>query len=225
MKKDDIKKILKFEGADKDIEVAVNRVLDTLKAIPADADLGAMTSVENFNESGFGSFQYPDTHHDNKIDKGKEKTRILSYLESILIEVTTWIKDHPLQVKFNIISAKQNKDRARRKWLIAVLVIVAAVAIVLTIIQNVTSLIPKGVPIGEIVGLIDLLIGIGGFIYELADDSRKEAACNAVQEISKCKTDNELTDKAKNLVKVVKKIENSKVKVIGWFNHVEYHEN
>lgn len=199
MEKEYIEEVLGFKGTDREIQTAIERVTDTLKAIPADANLGAMTSVENFCINGFGSFQYPDTRLDS--EREKEKTRILSNLESILLEVSTWIKDHPLQVKFNIISANHQRDCVRRKWMIAVLVIVAVVAISFTLIQNVTSAIPEGVPIGEIVGLVDLAIGIIGFIYELADDNKKEAVCNAVQKISESKNNRELLEGAEKYIK------------------------
>lgn len=223
MTKEYIAKVLGFKGTDKDISVAVNRVTDTLKAIPADANLGAMTSVENFHENGFGSFQYSDSRLDS--EREKEKARILNNLRSILLEVTTWIKNNPLQVKYNILTVNHSKDRCRRKKFIAALVIIALIAVVLTIIQHTTSLIPQNIPVAEIVGLVDMLIGIGGFIYELADDNKKEAVCNAVKEISESETDKELTGKAKNLAKVVNKIDNSQFKVSGWFNHIKYHDN
>ena len=202
MKKASIKKVLDFKGGDKDIKVAVDRVLDTLNAIPDEADLGAMTSVEEFERNNaFGIFNFTDTRLDNSGDRENLKKEILGNLKSILLEVTSWIKDNPLQVKYNIISTNQKKDRTRRKWLIAVLVIVAAAAIALTIIQKFTSIIPEGVPIGEIVGLVDLIIGIIGFIYELADDNKKEAVCNAVQEMSDSKNDEALLESAEKYVK------------------------
>ncbi len=206
MKKAYIKKVLDFKGGDKDIKVAVDRVLDTLNAIPDETDLGAMTSVEEFEgNNAFGIFNFTDTRLDNSGERENLKKEILSNLKSILMEVTSWIKDNPLQVKYNIISINQKKGRTRRKWLIAVLVIVAAAAIALTIIQNVTSVLGTEVDIGEIVGLVDLVIGIGGFIYELADDSKKEAVCNAVQEISESKNNRELLEGAEKYVKAKNK--------------------
>lgn len=202
MKKEYIEKVLGFKGTDREIKAAVERVTDTLKAIPADADLGSMTSVKEFErDNAFGPFNYNDTRLDGREERERLKNNILGDLKSIRMEIASWIKDNPLQVKYNILSANQKNDRKRRKWLIAALVIIAAAAVALTIIQKLTSIIPEGIPIGEIVGLVDLVIGIGGFIYELADDNKKDAVCNAVQEISESRNNRELLEGAEKYVK------------------------
>lgn len=188
MNKARILQAVNYRGDCKEIKEAVTRIKDTLSAIPSDVNLGAMTSVENFESAGmFGDYNYPKSVTNND----GEKNRILENLKSILIELASWIRDNPLQAKYNYITSKQVKGKFRRKVMITFLALIAAIAVVLYCLQE-KGILNIGVDIAEIIGLVDLVLGIGGWIYELADDNKKEAVCGAVQGIEGSKTEKDL---------------------------------
>lgn len=197
MDKEQILKAIDYQGDCKEIKSDVTRIVDTLSAIPSGVDLGAMTSVEYFINSGsFGEFNHPQSVT-NDISG---KNRILSDLKSILIELASWIRENPLQAKYNYITSNQAKGKIRRRVMIALLVMIATVSIVLYCLQ-VKGILNVGIDIAEIIGIVDLVLGIGGWIYELADDSKKEAVCSAVQEIGDSKSDKDLLAKTDNYCK------------------------
>lgn len=190
---------IKYQGNCEKINLGVTRIEDTLSAIPSDVDLGAMTSVENFEKSGkFGLFEHPES----TINCNDEKERILSDLKSILTELASWIRENPLQAKYTYIASKQANGKLRRKIMTALLVGIAAVAIVLYCLQA-REILDTSANISEIIGLVDLVLGIGGWIYELADDGKNEAVCGAIQKIGESEDEDLLTKtdhyiKAKN---------------------------
>lgn len=206
MYKRQIQKVTNYSGYDDDIQVAANRISDMLFAIPSDVDLGAMMSVERFKDDGaFGIFTSSDSGLNDSSKKECEKNKVLNNLDSILLEVTSWIKDNPLVVKYNIMTTGKKKSSHRRKVMIIILVVIAVVAIVLTIIQHTTNWIGESVPIGEIIGLVDLVMGIGGLVYEIADDGKKENICSAVDDISKSESLEDLEDGSDKLIEAKNK--------------------
>lgn len=218
MNKDEILKAVEFKGDDTEIKQAVTRIRDLLAAIPEDADLGAI-SGDDFKKNGaFGAYN----HGDSRINSAEEKDGILSDLDIIFHEISKWIKDHTLEVKYDILNNGRKKDKPRRIIFIVILALIAAAAITLTVLQRAAQLIPDTVPIGEIMGLVDLLLGIGGFIYELMDDGKKDACCDAVNDIKNSKTDEELTNATKKYIKVNK--QNIAFSLLHIGKHVQINE-
>lgn len=206
MKKEEILKIVEYKGDNKEIKQKVIRIHDLLTAIPEDADLGAIPGIDDFKENGaFGAYN----NRDSRINSEEEKNRILSNLDSIFHEITKWIKDHSLEVKYNILTSGRKNDKKRRIIFISILALIAAAAITFTLLQRMAHFIPDGVPIGEIIGLVDFVLGIFGFIYELLDDGKEKTTCGAVDDIKNSQTADELLTSANKFVKVITKIDNS----------------
>lgn len=178
MKKDDIEKAINFSGEDKDIKQEIIRIADTLTAIPSEADLGAMTSVEELK--GKPSY-FAFTSRESRLND-LDKNEIISGLQCIRIEIGSWIQNNRLIAQGHYLYTEGGKASHRRKRLLAILGMIAIAAIILSILSW-TSVIPENIKIGEIVGLFDLVIGIGGLFYEVGDDSRKYSVCGALQEI------------------------------------------
>ena len=198
MYKKDVQKVTNYDGGDKEIRAAANRIEDMLFAIPADADLGAMESVCSFESHGaFDNYDERESSFDAQ-HSADVKQGILHDLESIRLELASWIKNNPVVVKYNVLTSGKKESGKRRKFLAVVLGLIAAVAIVLTILQYTTTLLGKA-PVGEIIGLVDLVLGISGFVYEIVDDGKRDDICAAVQDMSESESAEELKKGADKL--------------------------
>lgn len=208
MTKKEILQTINYKGNDKDIKQQITRIQDTLRAIPDNADMTAMESIENFKKEEFESFKYfNDSRLDSKTKKQKaaDKQQILGCLENIRIEIASWIQNNPLVVKYRIQTSDRKEDKLRRVVFVTVLALIAVAAIILTILQHGVHVISKDVPIGEVIGLVDLVLGISGFIYEIVDDGKKSKACDAVDLISA----NGINDEQ---LKIIEKYQSTKAK-------------
>ncbi len=205
MKKSYIQKVVEYNGPDREIKAEANRVADILFAIPDSEDMGAMMSVQTFEKDGaFDMFVYEDSKIYDQDVKDDAKSRIIGELKSIFLEVASWIQNNPMVVKYNILTADKRKVSRRRWIVIAILAVIAIASIVLTALRYTTNLIGEA-PVGEIIGLVDLVLGIFGFIYEVADDGKRDDMCNAVEDMSESKSNAALDKQTEKLLKAKKR--------------------
>ena len=203
MKKDDILGILKYEGSDDSGDCicdAVNRITDTLSAIPEEVDLGNMESVENFKQSGmFGICNFPKSR-ESANEYENERTRILSDLQCIRTELATWIRNNKSFLQYCYSVTLHSKYRKRRIGIIVALGLIAISAVILSILKWCGKGIIIGsteIDVGELVGLIDLVVGIGFGIYELIDDARITKGCEAIEDMYKSTDETGVIDECK----------------------------
>ena len=156
----------------------IERIKDTLRSFPDDIEIDEFTSLKTFvKEGGFTTTQL-DSH----------KRDIYSELNMILTELQTWVDNQVSAGKVYSVEASLQSKKLSNHWktrmffmgLFAVVAIVAAIFTFLRFKSGEDSY--RFLP--EIIGLVDLILGVFFFILEQIDDKnsikRYEAAKEAI---------------------------------------------
>ena len=171
-----------------------NHILDILMAVPDEADLGYITSVQKVVETGL---------EDIDMDEVERQ------LDAASAQVEKWIHEHTSEISKDLLKNRAKRGQKARKVAICVMAVVAIAAIVFFVLESLEVIATKGL-IGGLIGLCDILIGIIAFGYELMDDSKTEKTCEAVDDIDAVeaveteKGEKELTAAIEKLTKKLK---------------------
>ena len=172
-----------------------NHILDILMAVPDEANLGYITSVQKVVETSLA---------DIKMDE------LESQVNDVSAQVEKWIHEHTSEISKGLLENHAKRGQKTRKVAIGVMIVVAIAAIVFFVLESLEVIATNGL-IGGLIGLGDILIGIIAFSYELMDDSKTEKACEAVDDIDAVKAvetekgQKELTAAIEKLTKKLKK--------------------
>lgn len=148
-----------------------NHILDILMAVPDEANLGYITSVQKVVETGL---------EDIDMDEVERQ------LDAASAQVEKWIHEHTSEISKDLLKNHAKRGQKARKVAICVMAVVAIAAIVFFVLESLEVIATNGL-IGGLIGLSDILIGIIAFSYELMDDSKTEKACEAVDDIDAVK--------------------------------------
>lgn len=182
------------------------RIEDVLCAFDGDTELEESVSIREFRAAAKAK-----SYAKSALNPGQHELR--ADLQAVLTELRTWVER---QIKSGRVYAAETKKQHRKRragrilraLFLTVFGALAVLAVVFTVLrlrggENSYTWVP------EIIGCVDLVIGIAFTIYEQWDDGRKDAIHTGAEEaVEKGKEDDYIV-----------KIENSTV-VHGWFNRV-----
>lgn len=199
-----VKNLLESENITENIRQEAGRILDILRAVPNEANLGVIASVpEPPSESVVATCNKDQRSRDAKMQEINEQ------LNTVRGQIGKWIADNPLVAKGSL-REKQAKKWQKPRIAAVIVMAIAAVAAIVFFILECLKVIPTGDLISGIIGVSDLVFGIGVSIYEICDDGKTEKVCKAVDAVEAAKSDdsnqaftNALNDLTKQLHKKI----------------------